>query len=72
MAQDQPLHLIKRMNIDPALPADNIHRVKKNMRTLLNQLGTKPDYSRILNGSSFCFSCSDWSKLVVALIVVLR
>lgn len=47
MAQDQPLHLIKRMNIDPALPADNIHRVKKNMRTLLNQLGTKPDYSEL-------------------------
>lgn len=42
MARDQPQHLIKRMNIDPALPANNKQRVKKNMRTLLNQSGAKP------------------------------
>lgn len=41
MAQDQLLHLIERMNIDPALPANN-KRVKKNMRTLLNQSSAKP------------------------------
>ena len=41
MGRDQPLHLVKQMNIDPTPPANNKQGLKTNLHTLFNQSAAK-------------------------------